>query len=219
MPVKHKPIPIGTVFGEWTVTDHAPPVPYRGENIFRCHAVCSCGTERIVEGRSLKSGRSQSCGCKKGTAITLANTKHGMHKSKTYFIWVSMLCRCRSPTAIGFHNYGGRGIKVCDEWRDFTVFLRDMGEKPDGLSLERMDNEKGYEPSNCRWATVADQARNTRRTKWVVLRGERMCAKDAARALSMSATTFKWYTRTHNVTLQQAVDHYASTRLQRLPSG
>lgn len=99
----------------------------------------------------------------------------GGKTSPTYKSWDSMLSRCRNPNAQGYENYGGRGIKVCDTWLDFRVFLSDMGVRPSGTSIDRIDCNKGYEPGNCRWATRIEQARNTRATKNYEMDGRSMC--------------------------------------------
>lgn len=86
----------------------------------------------------------------------------GRAGTSTYYIWAAMIQRCTNPKNRDYKNYGARGITVCDRWRDFTNFLADMGEKPDGLSIDRIDNDGNYEPGNCRWATPAQQASNKR---------------------------------------------------------
>lgn len=123
--------------------------------MYRC--VCECGSIKDVKHIHLAGGKTRSCGC---SVVT-----HGMTKSKEYRIWDSMIRRCRNPNHHAFPSYGGRGITVCDKWLTFKGFFEDMGTKPDGLSLDRIDNSLGYSKENCRWGSIDEQARNRRSTK------------------------------------------------------
>lgn len=126
---------------------------------------CDCGNETLVARSKITSGHTQSCGCFRSEQTSKRFTKHG-HSPRadavtpTYRIWEGVLYRCKHHP-----EYAGRGIGVCDRWRDFRSFLADMGERPDGLTIERIDNDKGYEPGNCRWATYSDQNRNQRKRR------------------------------------------------------
>jgi hypothetical protein len=116
-----------------------------------------------------------------------------LQEKRTYANWCTMMGRCYKPYYKGYEDYGRRGIKVCARWHDFDNFVADMGLKPEGLMLERVDNDGDYEPGNCVWATREEQARNRTNTILLTYNGRTMCAKDWARELGLVPTTV--YTR------------------------
>ncbi|OEZ92148.1 hypothetical protein JAB9_47130 [Janthinobacterium sp. HH107] len=172
----------GQRFGRLRVIERDPNGAKRV--MWRC--VCDCGREATVRSQHLSSGATQSCGC-----LTVERNRdratHGMSRTTTHVIWKTMRARCQNPTASGYADYGSRGITVCEAWDSFEVFLADMGERPPGMSIERIDNSKGYAPENCRWASNSEQCRNRRSTHLIEYRGKTQCRKDWAIELGVTA--------------------------------
>lgn len=139
------------------------------------NVVCECGAFRVISGTSLRAGRRKSCGCSSPKFTPERLTTHGKSKSRTYQIWVGMRYRCSAPDGTKNHrNYAARGIKVCERWSKFENFLLDMGEAPDKMSIDRIDNSIGYEPTNCRLANSVEQSNNTRKNKILTNKCESM---------------------------------------------
>lgn len=152
---------------------------------------CKCGTRIIANGSDVKTGHTNSCGCVLREKTVKRNTKHGLTYSRTYSIWCAMKTRVLNPNVDNYKHYGGRGIKLCPRWqRSFKAFLKDMGEAPQGHTIERIDNNGPYRPSNCKWATKRDQSNNTRRNRFVTFHGKRMTVAEWARASGCSASAF-----------------------------
>lgn len=144
---------------------------------------CSCGKMASIRGSSLTSGSSKSCKCEW--------IKHGMSGSGVYKIYTSMIQRCSNKKHPSYHHYGGRGIRVCKRWKaGFKNFQEDMGKRPHGLELERIDNSKGYRPDNCKWANRKEQMRNTRGNRIITIDGTKMILTDWLKKRKMSSAAF-----------------------------
>lgn len=164
------PCPVGARFGKLQVIDSTEILSPRPKVLCRC----DCGKELAVRRDHLISGNSQSCGC--------SLLRHG-HASKgsvtrTWNSWYNMRSRCTYSNHPQWGDYGGRGIKVCSRWMKFENFLEDMGECPDGLTIERLDNDRGYEPGNCAWKTRTVQGRNKRNNRRFTILGTSGCLSE-----------------------------------------
>lgn len=147
-----------------------------GQSLWLCS--CECGSETRVVSHSLRRGATGSCGCLHAEMTSAAKRTHGKSATRTFKIWDAMLQRCGNPNSMYFSRYGGRGIVVCERWKSFANFLADMGERPSGCSIERLNNDGPYEPSNCKWSTAAEQSRNKSNNVFLEWRGERRCLSD-----------------------------------------
>lgn len=154
---------------------------------------CDCGKEVTVVGSAMRSGNTKSCGCLDIEKIIQRNTKHGGHGTPEYATWQHILARCSNPRNKNYHHYGGRGIKVCERWRgSFGNFLKDMGARPTAKhTIERIDNNKGYNPKNCCWATMTEQARNRRNSIKIPHKGKLQCVTAVAEDLGISEYTLR----------------------------
>ncbi len=153
---------------------------------------CVCGKTKSILSGSLLDGKSLSCGCKVGENIAKAQTKHGMCKSSEYKIWNIMVQRCRTDRS--YASYSMKGIKVCERWsypHGFVNFYEDMGPRPSAKhSIDRIDNNGNYEPSNCRWATAKQQARNKTSNVVVEIDGKKKCISEWAEELGIEDANF-----------------------------
>ena len=159
----------GHVFGRLTVISKAEN---SGRKV-RWICKCVCGNETLVAGNHLRSGSTISCGCFAAESTKTRSFVHGKTKSTEYRSWIGMKQRCTNSRNAEFHRYGGRGISVCDRWlNSFENFIKDMGNKPEGMSLDRIDTNGNYCPENCRWATDVQQNNNTRKNRFITHEGQ-----------------------------------------------
>ncbi len=185
----------GKRFGYWTVLKRVENDPNNHAK-FLCK--CDCGTEKILRGMFLRRGASISCGCYRKNA----RTTHGMTpkgaRPQVYNAWAAALQRCYNPSVRNFGRYGGRGITVCERWHKFDNFLADMGEPPSPKhSLDRINNNGHYEPSNCRWATIETQANNTRTNVFLTFNNETHTIIEWSKKLNINHVALSWRINNH----------------------
>lgn len=165
---------IGKRFGRLIATKESG----KDGNGFRYVFACDCGNTIDSGGASVRSGKTRSCGCLKSETTAAKNFVHGMVHSGSYKSWQAMKTRCTNPNQASNARYAQVGYDP--DWESFENFVRDMGERPHGMTLDRIDNSKGYSKGNCRWATIAQQNRNTKQNVFITHNGKTMCMKDWA---------------------------------------
>lgn len=145
-----------------------------GQVLWRCQ--CECGNTTLTRGCHIRTGKTKSCGCLR--ADSCGTVTHGATRTRasqrlrsTHASWNAMRLRCNNPNHVAYPRYGGRGITICDRWSVFEAFLEDMGERPKGLSLDRINNDDGYCAANCRWSTGSVQSRNRCTSRMVEVNG------------------------------------------------
>jgi len=151
------------------------------DNTMKVRCVCDCGKEREVLSYNLIRGNSKGCGCKGNRNASKRMTTHGMTNTKVYRSWRHAKERCRNTNDRAYPNYGCRGITFCKEWDEFENFYKDMGNPPKGMSIERIDNDKGYCKDNCKWADYTEQGANKRNNVLIELDGKTMTASQWSR--------------------------------------
>lgn len=181
---------VGKVFGRLTVVSYA----YMEKRHHYWSTVCECGTKTVVGGCHLRSGHTKSCSCLNREETSKRESIHGQSANTTpeYQAWNSMKARCYNIKNRRHHRYGGRGIKVCEQWlHSFESFFADMGLKPSAdYSLDRIDNDKDYSPDNCRWATSQQQSNNRSGNLMITHNGKTMTKSDWLRETGIPRATF-----------------------------
>lgn len=195
----------GRRFGTWTVISFS-----RNADATFWNCRCDCGVEREVRAGLLSRGSSTNCGCQRKHVVKHGHSRRGK-RTRTYRIWKAMHSRVK-PAYVQARDYFARGISVCDRWSDYESFLSDMGEAPDGLSIDRIDNDGNYEPQNCRWATAKTQRENSRRIVMVELNGRLLHLKDAASEIGITDTAVYNDRKRHGGSLQDAFARVLSRR-------
>lgn len=189
--------PVGEKFNRWTVLREGVPYRAAGKQFRTLECVCDCGARGAKLFQSIINGTSRSCGCLRNEEASVrmaARGKHRMCGTPEYKTWISLRERCLNEKAQSYGNYGARGIGVCQSWADsFEAFFADMGARPDGMSLDRIDNDKGYSPENCRWANREQQARNTRTNRMLVYGGREMPIVEFCEATGMNHRTVAYH--------------------------
>jgi len=173
---------VGQRFGRLTViAQHS--IKGKPGAFWQC--ICDCGkaSSKYIGTNRLIQGKTQSCGCLMIERVKEANSTHRQTKTPTYVAWRLMWQRCTNPKHKSYESY--KNFTPCVRWKAYENFLMDMGTRPDGMTLDRIDNEKGYAPENCRWADIFTQQGNTKRNIYVLLDGEKVCLKEACRRTGM----------------------------------
>ena len=181
---------IGQKFGRLLVVEYAG-ASRNGRTLWKCK--CECGQAATIRSDRLPNGNTESCGCLQRDRSSLSTKTHGMRQSPEYGVWTSMVQRCHNPNCKRYQDYGGRGICVCQEWRDsFAAFLSHVGPRPSpSHQIDRIDNARGYEPGNTRWATIKENNRNRRNNRLVTYGGETLCLAEWSERTGIHAGTIR----------------------------
>jgi hypothetical protein len=164
-------------------------LPNKKEGVWEC--LCTCGTTSFVSGTNLRSGNVVSCGCSINEKRQFNNRTHGLSKTPTYNNWANMVQRCTNPKVPGYRDYGARGIRVCKRWLLFSNFYADMGKCPEHHTIERINNNRGYTPSNCCWATWLTQNNNKRSNRRLTVGTLTLCLTEWARLAGIRHATLR----------------------------
>lgn len=192
MPKMDKSLCVGKRIGRLIITGRDMLIK-SGRSYYKC--LCICGNTKSIRMDHLVKAETNSCGCIQREAIIKTARRHGMSHTATFWTWTRMKGRCSNKKNSSFRNYGGRGIKVCERWHKFENFYEDMGDKPINKSIDRINNNGNYEPSNCRWADNYQQTNNRRFNVVLEFNGEKMTVSNWARHIDINAKSL--YNRIH----------------------
>lgn len=176
------------------------------DNRIRWRCRCDCGNETLVTTSHLKNGNTKSCGCLQKRIVSNMFLKHGHSNDSTYKSWQAMKNRCTNSFTPDYKYYGGRGIKLDNSWYNFQNFIKDMGEKPTPQhTIERIDNNKGYNKQNCKWATRLEQAQNTSFNRKFIFNGENLTMSEIARRTNIPYDTLRFRINRQNMSIETAI--------------
>jgi len=210
---------IGRQFGYLTVIEcvgtHTSPCGSR-RKLWKCK--CKCGNETVVNASNLLNGTTKSCGCWRLSKVVERNTKHGGVHDRLYGIWRSMKRRCNSPKDSHYESYGGRGIKVCDEWRNYKNFKEwaylngyDETAKFGSCTIDRIDNDGDYSPENCRWVDRITQANNTSRNRYVEFEGQKLTIAEFERVMNIDKNHAWYYVNKFDKEIENGTVNFTAT--------
>ena len=198
---------IGQKFHRLTVIERAESTPGNRGKRWLCQ--CECGNQTIARNDSLKNGRFKSCGCYKNEqaskGIVSINKTHGMNNTPEHMCWKGLMNRCNNKNSPSYKDYGGRGIKVCESWKKFENFYKDMGKRPEGTSIDRIDVNGDYCPENCRWASRQVQNNNTRKNKYITHNGETKTLSEWSRVYNIPVWKLSQRMLRDNLTFEESI--------------
>lgn len=200
----------GDTFGKLTVIKELPYEIENNRTVRKILCKCSCGNTKIVRFADLRSGKTLSCGCLQKQRAGDYYKTHGKSKTRLYHIWFDMNHRCFNKKNSEYHNYGGRGITICNEWQGMEGFLdfekwSFLNGYNDDLTIDRIDNNKGYCPDNCRWITIEEQQRNRRNNSLITYRGKTKCISEWSKITGLSFACIS-YRKSHGWTPKDIIE-------------
>ncbi|EAX3122608.1 AP2 domain-containing protein [Salmonella enterica] len=201
----------GDRFSRLTFIEELPSDKKHRRGLFSC----DCGENKVMRLCGVINGSIRSCGRLQSENASKCNKKHGMKKTREYNSWDSMIQRCENTKNDRYYDYGGRGITVCERWHDFSEFYADMGDRPEGATLDRINNSLGYSPENCRWSTLSEQQSNRRKYKGSASKYVGVFLRPSGRWMSTITTNGKSTYLGDFDTEEEASDAYQAAKSKR----